>query len=199
MNTPVGARAATAGHAAADGADESGGDRAASSSQINLSWTASTDNVGVTGYLVERCQGAGCTNFAQIATPTGDDVQRQRACGEHELQLPGARDGCGRQPQRLLQHRQRDDAGGCRTRSRRRRRANLTATARLEQPDQSELDGLDGQRRGDGLSGGALPGRGVCELRADRDAAGDDVQRHRAGGGTRATATGCGRRMRRAT
>ncbi|GAC1617352.1 MAG: hypothetical protein PVS2B2_20640 [Candidatus Acidiferrum sp.] len=43
---------------------------AASSSQINLSWRASTDNVGVTGYKVERCQGAGCSNFTQIATPT---------------------------------------------------------------------------------------------------------------------------------
>jgi hypothetical protein len=43
---------------------------AASGTQINLSWTASTDNVGVTGYRVERCQGAGCTNFVQIATPT---------------------------------------------------------------------------------------------------------------------------------
>ncbi|PYT52609.1 MAG: hypothetical protein DMG43_11235, partial [Acidobacteria bacterium] len=42
---------------------------AVSTSQLNLSWTASTDNVGVTGYLVERCQGAGCTAFAQIATP----------------------------------------------------------------------------------------------------------------------------------
>ncbi|MEJ0036717.1 MAG: fibronectin type III domain-containing protein [Gammaproteobacteria bacterium] len=44
---------------------------AASSTQINLSWTASTDNVGVTGYRVERCQGAGCSTFAQIGTPTG--------------------------------------------------------------------------------------------------------------------------------
>jgi chitodextrinase len=44
---------------------------AASSSQINLSWPAATDNVGVTGYRIERCQGAGCSNFAQIATPTG--------------------------------------------------------------------------------------------------------------------------------
>ena len=43
---------------------------AASSSQINLSWTASTDNVGVTGYRVERCSGAGCSTFTQIATPT---------------------------------------------------------------------------------------------------------------------------------
>jgi chitodextrinase len=42
-----------------------------SSTQINLSWAASTDNVGVTGYKVERCQGAGCSNFAQIAAPTG--------------------------------------------------------------------------------------------------------------------------------
>src|SRR5580692_11499324 len=43
---------------------------AASTTQINLAWTASTDNVGVAGYKVERCAGAGCTNFAQIATPT---------------------------------------------------------------------------------------------------------------------------------
>ena len=41
-----------------------------SSNQINLAWTASTDNVGVTGYRVERCSGTGCTAFAQIATPT---------------------------------------------------------------------------------------------------------------------------------
>jgi fibronectin type 3 domain-containing protein len=43
---------------------------AAGSSEIDLSWTASTDNVGVTGYRVERCQGTGCTNFVQVATPT---------------------------------------------------------------------------------------------------------------------------------
>src|SRR3989338_2523425 len=42
-----------------------------SSSQINLSWTASTDAVGVTGYRVERCLGSTCTTFTQIATPTG--------------------------------------------------------------------------------------------------------------------------------
>src|SRR4029453_640894 len=28
---------------------------------------ASTDNVGVTAYRVERCQGAGCANFAEVA------------------------------------------------------------------------------------------------------------------------------------
>ena len=42
-----------------------------SQSQVNLAWTASTDNVGVTGYRLERCQGAACSNFAEIATPTG--------------------------------------------------------------------------------------------------------------------------------
>ena len=39
--------------------------------QINLSWTAATDNVAVTGYRVERCQGAGCSTFAEIAAPSG--------------------------------------------------------------------------------------------------------------------------------
>ena len=44
---------------------------AASAVQINLLWTASTDNVGVTGYKVEQCQGTGCSNFAQITTTPG--------------------------------------------------------------------------------------------------------------------------------
>jgi chitodextrinase len=42
-----------------------------SGTQINLSWTAATDNIAVTGYRVERCQTIGCTTFAQIATPSG--------------------------------------------------------------------------------------------------------------------------------
>ena len=43
----------------------------ASESQINLSWTASTDNVGVTGYQIERCAGAGCSSYALVTTVTG--------------------------------------------------------------------------------------------------------------------------------
>jgi hypothetical protein len=42
----------------------------ASSSQINLTWAASSDTVGVTGYRLERCQGSSCTGFTQIAIPT---------------------------------------------------------------------------------------------------------------------------------
>ena len=44
---------------------------ATSASQINLSWGAATDNVAVTGYQVERCQGTGCTTFALVTTVTG--------------------------------------------------------------------------------------------------------------------------------
>lgn len=46
------------------------GATAASATQINLTWTAATDNVAVTGYRIERCSGAACTTFSQIATPT---------------------------------------------------------------------------------------------------------------------------------
>ena len=42
----------------------------ASGSQINLAWAAATDNVAVTSYLVESCQGTGCSSFAQIGTST---------------------------------------------------------------------------------------------------------------------------------
>ncbi|HET6370017.1 MAG TPA: Ig-like domain-containing protein [Nitrospiria bacterium] len=49
---------------------------AVSIGQINLSWTASSDNVGIAGYRVERCQGdaASCTSnptdFVEIHTTT---------------------------------------------------------------------------------------------------------------------------------
>jgi glucose/arabinose dehydrogenase len=42
---------------------------AINSGRVDLSWGAATDNVGVTGYRIERCIGAGCTNFAEIAAP----------------------------------------------------------------------------------------------------------------------------------
>jgi chitodextrinase len=43
---------------------------AVSSSQIDLSWNESTDNVGVTGYRLSR-KGPSDPDFVQIATPTG--------------------------------------------------------------------------------------------------------------------------------
>lgn len=47
------------------------GATATSPTQIDLSWTASSDNVGVKDYQVERCTGSGCTNFAFAGTATG--------------------------------------------------------------------------------------------------------------------------------
>ncbi len=41
---------------------------AASTTQLDLSWSAATDNVGVTGYRIERCQGVGCTTFIEVGT-----------------------------------------------------------------------------------------------------------------------------------
>jgi len=43
---------------------------ATSSSQIKLSWTASTSSLGIAAYLVESCRGSRCTNFGQIAQTT---------------------------------------------------------------------------------------------------------------------------------
>jgi chitodextrinase len=45
-----------------------------SHTQIDLSWTASTDNVAVTGYEVQRCQGASCTSWSTIGTPASASI-----------------------------------------------------------------------------------------------------------------------------
>lgn len=49
----------------------------ASPSRIDLGWAPSTDDVGVTGYQVERCQGATCSAFTLIATVGGTVHQDQ--------------------------------------------------------------------------------------------------------------------------
>jgi chitodextrinase len=43
---------------------------AVSATQINLSWAASVDNVAVTSYQVQRCQGSPCSEFSTIGSPT---------------------------------------------------------------------------------------------------------------------------------
>ena len=42
-----------------------------SATQITLLWNPSLDDVGVSGYRVERCQGAGCASFSQLAVTAG--------------------------------------------------------------------------------------------------------------------------------
>jgi hypothetical protein len=44
---------------------------AVSAAQIDLSWSPASDNSGVAGYGLERCQGAGCGGFGLIATLPG--------------------------------------------------------------------------------------------------------------------------------
>lgn len=41
-----------------------------SSFNTNIAWAASTDDVGVAGYRVERCTGVGCSAFMRIASST---------------------------------------------------------------------------------------------------------------------------------
>ncbi len=62
MNTPVGNIPTAPGNLTAT--------PLLSGTQVILNWTASTGNLGLSGYLVER-QGPGSTNFVQIGTTTG--------------------------------------------------------------------------------------------------------------------------------
>ena len=68
MNTPLGSLPADSEPPSAPGWLTAS---AASATQIDLSWGPATDNVGVTGYRVERCLGAGCTSFAEVASTLG--------------------------------------------------------------------------------------------------------------------------------
>ena len=67
MSTPLGA----IGDTTAPSAPGTLSTAPAAGDQAALAWGAATDNVGVTGYLVERCGGAGCASFAQIGTTSG--------------------------------------------------------------------------------------------------------------------------------
>ena len=147
--------------------------------EIDLSWGAATDNVGVTGYQIWRCQGAGCTNFAQVAQPagTGTTYQDTGLAARHELQLRGPRRRRRRQRRRVLQRVHGDDAG------KRRHAAAVGAgdaerLGRERRRDRPLLGRGHGQRRRDRLPGLPLPGRWLHELRANGADGGhrDDVQ-----------------------
>ena len=79
-------------------------------SQIGLSWTASTDNVGVTGYLVER-QDPGSQSLWRWGQHR-DELQRHGIGRGEQLQLSGPGDGCGGEPERVFRGGERDDPGG---------------------------------------------------------------------------------------
>src|SRR5256885_16889206 len=59
-----------------------------SGTQINLSWTASMDNVGVTGYRVERCVGAGCASgFVELTPPPPGPSFSDTGAGSEERRV----------------------------------------------------------------------------------------------------------------
>ena len=114
---------------------------AVSASQINLTWSDNAANE--TGFVIERCQGAGCNNFA-VAHAGGrqhDQLQQHRARGVDQLLVSGR----GDQRRRHLR--------ATRTRRRRRRRArlpaapsSLTAVGGVGEPDQPDLERQRGER-----------------------------------------------------
>ncbi len=171
---------------------------AISTTQINLAWTASTDNVGVTGYRVERCQGASCTNYAQIGTPTATTFGNTGAAATtyryrvRAIDAAGNLGGYSAIVARATHAARHDRADGPDV---------ADGHAGQQDPNQPRLDGVDRQRRGDRLPGRTLPGRGLHELRADRHADRDHLQRHRADARDDLSVPGagerCGRQPRR--
>ena len=132
---------------------------AVSPTQINLSWAAATDNVGVTGYRVERCQGAGCTSFVADRHARRHHVRRHGPDRLHQLQLPREGRRCGHECEcELLDRGQRHHPG---------------ATARHDSPDRSDRPDRDGGQQQSDHSGldrlhrqrrerlGRLPGRAL--------------------------------------
>ena len=73
-----------------------------SGTEVDLTWGPSTDTAGVTGYRVERCQGAGCSNFVQIAAPTGTSYNDTGLTRRDELHVPRPRDRRERHARALL-------------------------------------------------------------------------------------------------
>ena len=151
---------------------------------------AATDNVGVTGYRVERCQARGARTSPR--SRPGGTAFSERGSRPRRLQLPSARvDAANNLGPYSNTSSATTQAAADTTPPR--APGTLTAT-RSPDADQLELGSGDGQRRRDRLSGRALPGRGLHQLRADRDADRHHLRQHRADAPRRRTATGCARR-----
>ncbi len=169
---------------------------AVSASQINLAWTASTDNVGVTGYRVERCPGRAARTSRRWrrrrARPTTTPGWRRRRPIRYRVRAVDAAGNLSG----VSDDRRRDDAGAPDT-TPPTAPTGLTATAVEHEPDQSDVDGVDGQRRCDGLSGGALPGGGCIDFVQVATPTGTRFSDTGLAAATTLSGIGCGRWMRR--
>ena len=62
-------------------------------SQVKLTWAASTDNVGVKKYEVQR-QDPGSTSFVHVGTTHRNELHRHGIGSRRQLQLSGPGKGC---------------------------------------------------------------------------------------------------------
>ena len=159
---------------------------AVSSSQINLSWTASTDAGGVNLYRIERCSGASCANFAEIATVPGNQTTFSNTSLTPSTSYTyrvRAEDTATPTPNLsgysnlVVGH----DAGSARHHGSH-RPDEPAGKCGLVEPDQPLLDGLHGRGRRQPVPDRALLRRELRQLRRDRDRAGqpDDLLQTRA-------------------
>ena len=164
---------------------------AGSSTQITVSWTASSDNIGVTGYRIEQCQGSGCTAFAEIgmATTTSYSNTGLAAATSYSYRVR-ATDAAGNMSGYSA-------IASAEAHSRGRRHAGTLGAnqcgghGRLEHADYGLVDAVERQRGGNSVSDRAVPGVGSRPLRRSARRR-RPATATRAWRGRRATAIACG-------
>ena len=157
---------------------------AVSSSQINLSWTASTDAGGLSVYRIERCSGVSCVNFAELTTVPGNQTTFQNtsltASTSYTYRVRADDTATPRPTQsgysNLVVG---DDAGAARHHASHRPDEPAGKRGQLD-PDQPLVDGLDRRRRSQRVPDRALLGRELRQLRRahDRPRQPDDLPGH---------------------
>jgi len=78
-------------------------------SQVKLSWTPSTNNVGVKKYEVGAARPRK-HDFCARGNDYGDELQRHAIGSGKQLQLSGPSEGCEREPERVLGGGERDNS-----------------------------------------------------------------------------------------
>ena len=143
---------------------------AVSSAEIDLSWGAATDNVGIANYQIWRCQGTGCSNFSQVGTTSNGTTASYQDTGLSASTSYTTR--CARStppPTRpLRQQRLRDDAGNRQPAAHGARHPHRHRQ-QLER-DRPELGPRHRRRRHRRLSDRPLRGRRLHRLLASRPA-----------------------------